>query len=373
MSIGIIFISTRDPLSNLISLVYNTPYTTIGIYLEESLYLYDIWRANRPLWFDFYMRDRSYVDKEEILSCNLVSKIKLYPIEPNHINRFKVSLARTLSLDGELDPSENIFTLSYTGYDVINYIFLTMEGREKENVKGSLSLIDNAPLTRPIKHINNDESPKMYDKIFLVEAERMIDLFKKEYLSSGEFREKSKELRRDDLLYEYVILEEEIRKLAKDNMPCTSLLDRLNNIRETWSLPAVNMEDYSSSYKKELLSGIENMKTMLYDIIQKRESTEPIVIRFDNIINTFNDILKSMSIETLEEKDFYCNTAILTSNDSIEVEVNNKHITIYSGKLESYSKQELKEILKVVNELSGFDNKYIILQNSLIKELSRRI
>jgi len=399
---GIIMISTRDSFSKLMSLICDDVYTTVGIYCPASingnnficLYLYNIWENSTPIWVKYFMQDKQntgHIDLEDIINYKLVDKIVKYPVKNEYKNRFKIYLSKIIAMeDNKVNDNSFKRLLSHvtgtvykggdvsTGYDVINYIIKMLDNPSCSKPSGTLCLMTPNPLMSPERK-NNIIGCKSIDsinsnKMFTSQLDIFIDIFKDMFNKSDIFQSKLTEFKYSTLLKDYIDIEDNLYSCMSRGLSCKDMIDSLNKIRDKTGSEIIKQEqlynDKRDDIAKELINFRQDLNKLINDI---NNDTTPIIIYIDKFLKHYNNLCNILDITQMDIPEISSASAIITTDQSVDLNVTDGYITIQASRLDRFTKEELREILKTINEISTVDSKYITLQNSIAQELSNRI
>lgn len=400
-SMGIIKISARDCFSKLMSLVCDEPYTSIGIYYPASLngidftcvHLYNTWDISIPSWLDFFIEEKSYtgnIDLKDITEYHLVEKIIMYPIGDKYSNRFKIFFSKIIAGDYNnhsnmlewllyniTDTPNNLKQVT-TGYDIINYIIKMLDNPSCSKPSGTMKMIEPNPFNFPIRK-NNIVGSKSIDKvnksdIFLNSLDSLINIFRKIYDNSDIFQTKLIELKYGKKLIDYIKIENDLHRDISKGLPCKKLIEDLNKIRDTVNCDNLKVEDYYNDKREDMRNEMSIFKEDLVKIANSIENgDEPVIIFLDKFVSHYNRMSEILCLDKLELEEIPPTNSIITTDQKVELKIDNRYITINVSNLGRFTKIELREILKSINEISVVDPKYLALQKSIILELSSRV
>lgn len=392
---GIIMISTRDSFSKLISLVCDDVYTTIGIYYPATangdntvcVHLYNTWEKSTPTWVKVYMSDNKsvHIELDNVLTYHLVDKVIMYPIKNEYKNRFKIYFSKIIAnednqtyddsfewllsrLTGTTYEGSNIVT----GYDIINYILKMLDNSKCSRPSGSMELITPNPLLTPTRRNNIAGMRSINNDVFTEQFEQFIDTFKRMYIGSSVFRNRLVELRYGTTLVDYIAVEDNLYECMKKGLSCKDMIESLNQIRDKISKPPLAQEDYYTDKREEIAKELVNFRQDLNKMIDSVNNAQPIVIYLDKFLSHYNNLCNILDITQLSIPQIVSTSSVVTTDINVESNIDTNLITVHASRLDTYSKAELKDILKTINEISIVDSKYIALQNSIVQELSSR-
>jgi len=399
---GIITISTRDSFSKFMSLVCDNVYTTIGIYCPASingnnficLHLYNIWENTTPIWVKYFMQDKlnpGYIDLNDIINYKLVDKIIKYPVKNEYKNRFKIYLSKIIALEDNKNVG-NCFEwlLSHmtgtvykgdaviTGYDIVNYIIKMLDNPSCSKPNGTMSLITPNPLMSPDRK-NNIVGCKSIDSInknelFTNQLDLLTDTFKDMFNKSDIFQSKLAELKHNTLLKDYIDIEDNLFSCMSRGLSCKDMIESLNKIRDKTGGEIMTQEQFYDDKRDNIAKELINFRQDLNKLISNiNNNTTPIIIYIDKFLEHYNNLCNILDITQLDIPEIHSASAIITTDQSVDLDINDGYITIQASRLDRFTKEELREILKTINEISIVDAKYIALQNSIAQELSNRI
>lgn len=411
---GIVLVSTNDPFTNLLSLVTGTNSLTIGFYNSSSisgssnisLTLYNTWQNSTPKWVEFYCNYDHDITLEKVLSFPFVSSVTLYPVKKESEFKFRMNIIR-LMIEGFKDAEEvgeveekndqigyqwllchsiqlnfpqNIKNIT-TGYDVVNSLIRKLDDDSSEHF-GTMSIhVPNQLLCPQIKcdilkrNLFDQETVKSF---FGPEIKKFNESFVDIFVNYSDFQKQILTLKKNENFLNYVRLENSLFEEIKKGIVSDQRIYDLNKIRDDLSERHVSKEDYYNDKREEIANELFNIEDFITDIHSQIEQDKVVIFNLEKFLSYHNRMREMIGLKTIELPDFENANSVVVSGRSIEegdrkIESDGKTLCLSCNDFSLYTKDQLKEFLKLINEICYFDPKYINLQNKLIEEISKRI
>lgn len=395
-NLSIFLISSRDPLSNLISFMFGETYNSIGIcyptetdgYKSDNMIIYNTWQSSTPTWLEYLRISKSNITKADIFNHELIDRIVEYPINIGDTSKFTNILSKIL-IEGQFLLSDE---LSYdwlirhqlglpnkqhneTGYDIINYIFKMLINPKCEKPSGTMNLIKTNVIDKPIykKNIFScDDSNQINHHLFDRQVDILLSSLRKIFVSEWITNRNIRLSRGPEGMKDYIEAEDMLIKTKRD-VSHKKYLEKLNSIRVINSLSGLSDDSFDIKSTNIVIDSLSELKEWILDIIAKSKADEVPIVRMDKIIDYYNKISSLFNLEKIVDVDIpHVNSVLSLTSDSVCV-LKDDIITLMNPRLERFNADELREILKYLNEVSVLDNKYITLQKIIALKLSDKI
>lgn len=395
---GIILIATNDPLTKILSLITGTEHMTVGFYNSSAingtsvinLTLYNSWEKTMPKWVEFFYNYDHEITLDKILSFPMVTSVTMYPVKKELDFKFRLYSTKITSeenLTHEKIGYSWLFCHSTktnfpkedykinTGYDAINFLITSLDGNFTKH-NGTMDLVvPNQLLSPQIKYdimkkqtINDSD----INSFFKEEIDLFISSFLELFNGYPQFQRNLIELKKGDTLINYIRLENNLFDEIKRGIVSDDRIYELNKIRNECNERLVTKDDYYNDKREEIANQLLLMGDFLGNIIEDIKNDKIVVFSLDQFLLYYNSMCKNIGLKEMDNPDFENANAVIISKEK-ELMVNDRTITLSCNNLDIYSKEQLKELLKTINEICYFDSKYISLQNKIIEEISTRI
>lgn len=397
---GIILIATSDPLTKLLSLITGTDYMTVGFYNSSAingcsvinLTLFNSWEKSMPKWVELFYNYDHEITLDKILAFPMVTSVMMFPVKKELDYKFRLYSTMVMSQEEMVHEKIGYSWLfchstkfpfpfdSYntnTGYDIINNLICRLDGNTSKPF-GTMDIhIPNQLLSPQIKYSITKSHQFVFEevnKFFKEEIDIFVASFLELFNGYPEFQRNLFELRKGETLINYIRIENSLFSDIKKGILSDDRLFEINKIRNGCNERLVTKDDYYNDKREELANELLSIGDFINSIIEEIKTDKPVVVPLHKFLMHYNVMCQNLGLKQIEDYDFENANAILVSKDSdFSLRVNDKIIALSCNNLSIYSKEQLKEFLKSINEICFFDSKYLYLQNKIIEEISTRI
>jgi hypothetical protein len=397
---GVILIATSDPLTKLLSLITGTEYMTVGFYNSSAingcsvinLTLFNSWEKSTPKWVELFYNYDHELTLDKVLAFPLVTSVMIYPVKKELDYKFRLYSTKIMSQE-ELNHEKISYSWLFcystkfkfphgeykinTGFDIVNHLIQCLDGNTSKPLGTMDICIPNQLLSPQIKYsINKSESLETSEinGFFKEEIDMFVFSFLELFNGNAEFQRNMVEMKKGQRLIDYIRIENGLFDDIKKGVISEDRLFEINKVRNECNERLVTKDDYYNDKREEIANELLLMGDFITNIIEGIKTDQTVVIPLYKFLHHYNVMCQNLGIKQIDELDFQnANAIIVSKDDDLSLRVNDKILALSCNNLKVYTKEQLKEFLKSINEICFFDSKYLYLQNKIIEEISTRI